>query len=300
MPGISSGLANPNDYLVGRGVVYFAEHDPVTSRPLTGYRDLGNCPDFMVSMDAQTLDHFSSRQSIKFLDRQVLISQAMKLSVDLDEVNHDNLALWMSGSTAARSGYNGPAVASPTDNIAPGTTGTGILVGGRWYDLFKTPDPGTNLTTNFFDDRIYDIGTCTIVGGTSPTIDVDFKLDHKMGRIYIIKGGTLDGEDTATVEIAVNAAADSEYEEVRAFTQAPLRGSLKFICLNPSNQNQLLEFEFHKVQLKGQGDFSLISDTWTTMKLVGAAERNPVQSSLSDVCTVRTFPLAQAIIESTL
>lgn len=289
MPGISTGRANPNDYVVGRGIPYFCEHD-TNGNPRGGYRDLGNCTEFKINMESQDLDHMNSRSSLKFVDRQVLISQKCSLSFKLDENNLDNIALFMSGTTATVSGYNGAVVTSPTDNIAPGATGTGILVGGRWYDLFKTATGAP--ATNPDNDRLYDLGAVTVTQTTpsgSPALNVDYLIDFKVGRIFIIKGGSLDGASVAAVAIAVNASADASYQEARAFSQIPKRGSLKFVQVNPANNDEIKEWQFHKVQLKANGELDLLGDTWQELSFQGVAEKNTAESTVSPVCTIRYY-----------
>lgn len=294
MPGLSNGRANPNDYVLGRGILYFGIHD-ANGKPSGGYRDLGNCTSFEVSMETQELDHMASRQSVKFVDRQVIISQKMSIAFKLDEINEDNLALWGAGTTASVTGHVGAAITGATDNIDQGSA----LKGGYWYDIFLTVAGAP--ATSPYDDRLYDLGAVTVTGGTTPMLHEDYELDTKMGRIFIrpLKSdgttpGTLVGVSTSAVNVAAGTAATRT--EARFFTGQALRGSLKFIQVNPSNSDELREWEFHKVQVKADGTVALIGDAWMEMSFKGVAEKNTAQSTTSPVCTVRTWPAAQGIV----
>lgn len=101
MPGLNTtGQHDTNEYSIGRGILYFALIDALTGRP-QGYRDLGNAPEFTVTPEIETLEHFSSRAGLKALDKEVVISQKLSLGFKLNNVNFQNLAALLSGETAA-------------------------------------------------------------------------------------------------------------------------------------------------------------------------------------------------------
>ena len=289
MPGASTGRNNSGDYVIGRGAAYFSKHDTVDFHPVRGYRDLGNVTEFKVQQEIQELEHYLTRSATKFADKQVILQQKMSIQLKLDEINFDNLALWMAGNYTTRSGYQGSAtIGSPTDNIAPGQL---LTQGGRWYDIFKAT-AGPVVTANRFDDRLYNLGVCTLTStvNTSPVEGEDYIIDYKMGRIFIVPGMDLDNVPTQTVALAVAAQpSPGSLDEVQAFVGTPLRGSLKFIQTNPANSGYLTEYEFHLVQLKASGELDLIGDNWQEMTLGGVAEKNPYASAGSGVCTVRTY-----------
>ena len=273
MPGLNTtGLANTSDYNLGRGKVYFAELD-ANGIPKS-YRFMGNAPEFNISMETETLEHQSSTGGLKVTDKEVVISQKVNLSLTLDEINFQNMALFFSGSTGSH------------DNTAAQSaiTGLGNLVvdtAGRWYDLYQTASGVP--TSDSSGDRLYDVGTVTI---DTLTVGDDFEVDSKMGRVFIksnVTPGTFD------VDVAADAQADSSVDEVRGLTQTSVQGALKFISENPAAGDAQTEYQFHQVSLKSEGDFGLISDEYTQMGLTAVAEANEsAGGSTSPTLTIRT------------
>lgn len=88
---------NPDNYTLGRGIVYFDKKDPSTG-VYEGERDLGNAPAFTFSIDIATLEHFSSRSGLKSKDKRVVTEVTPKFSFTLDEPNAENYALLTMGA----------------------------------------------------------------------------------------------------------------------------------------------------------------------------------------------------------
>lgn len=278
MPGRNlAGTANPEDYNLGRGIVYFASLDS-NDLPSGGFRDLGNAAEFNVNVETEKLEHQSTRTGLKTIDKEVVVSQKIGLAVTFDELNFQNMALFFSGSSAAES----------NSVAATGITGSGNLTvvnQGEWYDLYE--DASGMPTSDIQGKRIYDIGTVTIAaaGGTAMVENTDFTVDLVMGRIFVINGGDMVAGDY-DVDIAANASAAANVEVVKALTSSQVEGALKFISENPANSDAKTEYQFHKVSLAAEGDFSLIGDDWTTMQLTGTAEKNETADPDSPYCTV--------------
>lgn len=273
-----AGTAQPEDYNLGRGKVSFAELD--ASNHPKDYRDLGNASEFNISVETEKLEHQSSREGLKTVDKEVVISQKVNLTITLDELNHENLAMFFSGATATEA----------NSIAATGVTGNGnltVINQGRWYDLYE--DATGKPTTDPQGKRIYDIGTVTVTGAGSTVMveGTDYTVDSIMGRIFVINGGDMVAGDY-DVDLAANASAAANIEIVKALTTTSLTGALKFISENPANANVKTEYQFHKVGLTAEGDFSLIGDDWTTMQLSGAAESNENADPDSPYCTITT------------
>lgn len=283
MPGINeAGTNNTDDYNLGRGILYFA---PLDSNDVPkDYRDLGNVTDFKLTPSVETLEHKSSRSGLKITDKEVTLSEKWEVSFTLDELNFENLALFMSGQANQRTNDGGTAL-----------TGSGNLVvyeQGRWYDLYK--DANGRPTTDPQGDRIYDIGTVTIEpsgGGTAYTEGTDYKVDHVMGRIFIIDGGSITGSASGTaydLDIAANSSAAANLDRVQAMTLSNIEGALKFIAENPAANGAKVEYQIHKVKLFGDGDLSLIGDDWTTFTLKGTVEKSAKADPDSPYFTIIT------------
>lgn len=272
MPGRNlTGLPNTEDYTLGRGIVLFA---PLVNGIPGAYRDLGNAPEFNISIETETVEHQSSRQGLRVVDKEVVISQKVSLSLTLDELNHENLALVFSGTSTT---FTNGAIAG----FAEHEMVTGVALG-RHYDIKSAAGV-----------RAYGILAANLLveNATVPGVLVlgtDYTLDLEMGTIFFLSTATGISAGQA-VDVTLTAAAGAPtVDEVRGLTTSAVVGALKFVSINPANADKKVEYQFHQVALKPTGDFSLISDEFTTMTLEGAAERNLLASPLSPTLTVRT------------
>lgn len=255
----TTGLPNTGDYVLGRGIVYLASLDSVTSKPdIAGWRDVGNATEFTVTLETEKLEHQSSRQGLKVVDKEVILSQKMSLGFTLDEINDQNLSLFLSGETAS---HTNAAIAGFVATVQS----TSVTLG-RWYDL-----------VNASGERAYDIATAnlTLTETGTPTVLVegtDYTVDEKMGRVFLLSTATgiADGEELDAV-LTADAGA-SPVEEVRGMTQGNVVVALKFIAENPANSNKKREYQFHKVTLASEGDLALIGDEFATMAFTGSVE----------------------------
>lgn len=277
----TTGLPNTEDYNLGRGIIYFAPLD-ANGKPVA-YRDLGNAPEFNVTIETETLEHESSREGLKVVDKEVIIKQGVALSFSLDEVNDENLAMVLSGS---QSTHTNAAVAGFAEYVM---IPDGKLEKGRWYDI-----------VNSTGERAYDIGTLTVKTneGTPVTLvlNTDYKVDTEMGRIFFLSTSTAVATSIAAgkgikVTLAARAGAHG-VDEVRALTTASVIGALKFVSANAAADGRKRELQFHKVTLKAEGDLGLISDDWTQMRFTAKAERNEGADSDSPTLTIRTVRAA--------
>jgi hypothetical protein len=280
MPGINeTGLPNTDDYNLGRGIVYFAS---LSGDLPVEYRDLGNAPEFNISVETETLEHQSSRQGLKITDKEVLISQKVSLSLTLDEINFENLASLLSGTSHGGSTYVNPAVLGTNGDASEFQDWVSSVELGRWYDLH---DSIAGLP------RFYDVDPTKItleVGATPLVKDTDYTVDEEMGRIFFLTTA-VNVTDTDQIDFTYAADATAKtVDEVRALTQTAVTGALKFIAENPASNDKQTEFQFHKVSLKAEGDFALIGDEFSTMQFTAVAESNATADADSPTLTIRT------------
>jgi hypothetical protein len=268
----STGLPRTTDYFIGRGKLYFA---PLTNGIPGAYRDLGNAPSFSISVEVETLEHQSSREGLKTVDTEVVISQKVTANFTLDEVNAENIAEFLSGESST---HTNAAIAG----FAEHQMITNVVLG-RWYDI-----------KNAAGERAYDIDSADLTVEKQGAPDVplventDYTLDLVMGRIFFLSTAV---NCAAGDEIDVTLAADANaaaVTEVRALTQTTVSGALKFIAVNPNDGDKETEFQFHQVKLKGDGEFALISDEFASMSFTAAAERNETADADSPTLTIRT------------
>lgn len=279
MPGINpTGTANTNDYNLGRGKVYFASLD-ANGLP-TGYRFLGNSPQFNISTSVETLEHFSSQAGLRTLDKKVVVQQTVNFNFQLDELNFDNLAMFMSGDTD-----------TPTNAAVAGFTiytmvAAGTIQLGHWYDIRNSAG------LRAYDIDAADLTIATTNGTPVPLVlNTDYTVDETQGRIFILSTSTVAATAIANAEgLTVVLAAKAEaldVEIVRALIDSQIEGALKFIGSNPANDGKEVEYQFHKVSVQADGDLALIqANDWSTLGFSGAAEQNTDASADSPTLTI--------------
>jgi len=284
MPGInSSGAPDTRDYTLGRGIVRLAKLTAAGLPDSDGFRDLGNAPEFTITVSAEDVKHQSSRSQLKFTDKRCTISQEVGLSFGLDEINFDNLADFFSGSTEV---YNNPHDTTWV-NAEDAIISSSVKLG-AWYQLKS--DTG---------ERVYDLGAAgvTYVVEEDPASaavalaeGVDFEIDAEMGLIRFLPTSVLiaDG-DVAGWNITAGATVAQDLDQVNALTEAAVSGALLFVQTNACDDGNKSEYLFHKVSLSSDGDLPLIGDEFEKMTFKGVAEVNSAVSGTSQVLTVRTY-----------
>ena len=284
MPGPNlAGTPQTEDFNLGRGRLFIGELDVTTKLPTKGYRDIGNVPEFALTVETETLEHRSSRTGLAVVDKEVVISQKLNGSFRFDELSYENMAEFFAGVQALYDNSAAVSAITGDDNLT-------VFTHGRWYDLYAGVD-GSGV-------RLYDIGALTVkdkTGVTTYVLGTDYNVDLKWGRIFIITAGSIafdeEGSGLGTILdiiTAANAGADASFSEVRGLAQSPPEIALLFIGENPANNDTQVEFLFHAVSLKADGDFGLISDDWTQMGVTFVAGTNVTASPLSPTLTIRS------------
>jgi hypothetical protein len=289
MPGPNTtGTPNILDLMLGRGEVFVA--DLKTDGTPKGFRHVGNVPSISVGTSIETKEHFSSMSGLKAQDLQVVLSDSRSITLQLEELNHQNLAIAFSGETATEtnSGYAGFSEHLMVDD--------GELLAGHWYEIknaagLRAVDvDGTKLTVKTNEGP-----PNTLVEG------VDYDLDAKFGKIFM-RADSTDVTDAVALEVGllVTLTADSSAVQtsnlVKGLTSVPVAKAVKIIIENAAS-GEKTEVQFHKVRLKANGDMSLISDEWQVLPLEGAIEENTGADANSPYFTVRSLgePLPQII-----
>lgn len=254
----TAGVGNPDFYSLGRGILYASAIDASTGKPTGGWRDMGNCSEMNVTLESETLPHVSSRSGLQVTDKEVTLSQTMAVSFVLEEHNDENVALFMSGEEAA-----------PTNAAIAGFSAYEMVEEvtlGRWYDIVDSDGL-----------RAYDIDAADVTltetdGPTNLVLDTDYTLDLKMGRIFLLPGASnIATGEGMTLAMAAKAEA-ATLTQVRGLTEGNVQRALKFIQENAANSNKKKEFEFHKVTIRSDGDYALLSQEYGQMSFGGTVE----------------------------
>lgn len=270
MPGPNtSGTPNTQDYNLGRGVLYFASLD--SNGFPTAFRDLGNAPEFNITVSSEDLEHRSSREGKRKIDKTVVLSTDIEGSFQLDELNHENIAAVLSGEKAS---HTNVSVAGFSEFTMVPSTSFAI---GRWFNIENdSHERAYNVQNSDLTVKTTNASPVTLTEGT------DFDLDSEFGRIFI-KDTTetqtaVSNSEGLDVTLAGNAQAN-DVNEVNALTKSSVEGALVFISENPANADHSEEYTLYKVKLQADGDISLISDQeFATLPFSFKAESNTAYS----------------------
>lgn len=290
MPGLNTtGAPNTRDYVLGRGIVRLAQLTAAGLPDAAGFRDLGNAPEFSITVSIEDLRHQSSREQIKFTDKRFVISQEVGLAFQLDEINFQNLADFLSGVTGTFDNAHDTVITAAANILWPGAT-TPFTVG-NWYELFGAGGrrvynlDAAGVTYSFVEDP----------AGTPVTLSADdFEVDEQMGLVRFLSTGTnaLTGAENIGFAISAAATVPQDLDAVEALQRAEVTGALLFISVNAGDDGQKTEYRFHKVSLSADGDLAKISDEVVVMNFTGVAEVNSAILTGSKVLTVRTYDQA--------
>lgn len=271
MPGVNlTGKPQTSDLVLGRGALHFALLNATTKKP-EGFRHLGNCTAFNLTMETEVLEHFSSRTGTRTIDREIILTQKMGVSITLDENSYQNRALWLTGASAA--GTTNPAAATVTDKLI-----TLDAFAGYTYEL--TNAAGARLMDTATGTLVVKRHATTLGSATTLVLGTDYTHDTKWGTIFMIPNaagapaGTLVNGDSLWFTYTT-AGNEKTYDSVDILSQTSISGALMFVSINAQNNKQEV-LELHSVTLKPDGEMQLIGDEFASMTLVGSAERNEI------------------------
>lgn len=264
MPGFNElGTPNTLDYVLGRGKLFFGVNDPSTGLP-TALRDLGNTPEMTVSIAVDQKEHQNSRDCLAFVDALFITKQTLSLSFKLDEINFENLSDFLSGATDT---YDNPHDTTFADAVIDASVELG-----RWYELRKADG-----------SRVYDLGAPGLVFTIEKdaVTDVllvegtDYVIDRQLGMIFFKTTATnIAAGNQAQWSITTGATTAKDLDRVRALQTALVEGTLIFIQDNANDCGQRSKYRFHRAQLTGDGDASLIGNDETVLGFKGTAGIN--------------------------
>lgn len=230
-------MADPN-YTLGRGKVYFARF--VTGQTPGPFRYIGNTPEFNLTIESETLDHFSSDEGIREKDDSVPLEVTRTGTLVCDDIQAENVAMFFFGTadvltTVAATGLSEDFVAVQGDMFYQIGLTPSNPVGVRGVTAVVITDTDTPATT-------YVLGT-------------DYTLDAARGMIYIVKGGDADGKDI-TVDYNVSASTQDRILS----GSAPVEGALRYLENNPRGLNRDVFLPYVKVT--PNGDLAFKGDEW--------------------------------------
>lgn len=115
-----------NKYKFGRGNLMF---NPLVEGTYQGFRMLGNCPEFSVSVETEKYEHYNSQGGLRQKDLDIVTQIDRTAQIVCDNMDNANIALFISGTESTIS-----QAATPVTNEAI------AVIGGRTYQLGALPN----------------------------------------------------------------------------------------------------------------------------------------------------------------
>ncbi|RWF33716.1 hypothetical protein [Mesorhizobium sp.] len=230
---------------VPRGKAYFAKYltGSQTPGPL---REFGNCPEFTLQRNAETLPHYSSQADLKVLDEEIAIDATLNGTMSTDDMRPENVSYWWMGD-----------VGTITAVAATDQAETFLLVkAGDVFQLGRTtanPSGARKLSNVACDDGA--VGTpATFVLGT------DYDVDLDLGLLFILVDQP---KLVANYDIGVSTRS-----QIAAGIKQ-VEGEMKFFSINPFGAQS--DITIPRCRLIPNGDMALVSDptspAWQTIGL---------------------------------
>lgn len=262
-----TGTPNPDDYLLGRGELYWAELTAADAPDANGFVHMGNCTQLELVPSSDFLEHFSSMAGTKALDYKVLVQQKFDVKFTLEELSETLAALFFAATPAA---YTNGAIAG---FVAYAHT-TAVKLG-RWYPL------QTSGGVRAYGVTASDLTVTKTVGGTATVLNTDYEVDTQGGRIkFLSTGVVLTDGDSVTIALAAKAGADATRQVPIQSRSSSVTGCLAFYGVNPKTGRKF-EFLVPKITIAADGAFALISQDLTNMQFTGSAERKDTSTYIA-------------------
>jgi len=232
-----------SEYLTyGKGEIWFAPFAPNTTTILSGYRFLGNCPEFNLTHSFEELNHMDSTQGIMEEDFSLITSSTLGASIVTDDLKPENLAAFFLGDASDQATAAESSLVYTINSATPG----------QMYQVGMSP-------LNPTGHRALDNVVVTDGGSTTYAVNVDYEIDVDLGLLTILSTGGI-AEDS-TVEVAYDTRASTRRMVASGIKLA--EGALFFKARNPAGRKVNLRMPY--VQLRPSGDLSMIGEDWSTM-----------------------------------
>ena len=245
-------------YTLGRGEVFFNKFKPGTNIG-EGERYLGNTPEYSLTNEVETLDHFDSDRGLREKDESVLLEISSSGSMNCDNISGENVALFFLGNLLTKSSTSVTAQKEVFTSWKRGLTlqlGTtdDTPTGVRKVSNVKVGKAAKAATLNLTSD-ISAIPGVTIVDAAG-----NYEVDLDLGRLYLEPTST---EINGDIKLVVQFDVAAQSREMVISSNDVVQGSLRFVAHNAKGENK--DYFFPKVTLSPDGDYNLKGDDWQSM-----------------------------------
>ena len=250
---MATQASTSNNYTLGRGEIHFARFFANTQNP-KGERYIGNTPEFSLTIEQEVLDHFSSDHGIREKDESIALQVNRSGTFTTDNVNIANVAMFFFGEEE--------------EVVEAGGAVTEVLTSveqGLYYQLgisANRPAGAKGLIGDTDDSNSGGAFTVELDDSNSTTaygLNVDYTIDHELGRLYIVPGGAIVDGSNLSVAFTIRA---STFDRVISGSE-PVEGAMRFIAFNPVGND--IDYYFPWVKISPNGDYALKSDEWNVI-----------------------------------
>lgn len=232
------------NYTLGRGKVHFSRFKPGTQEP-EGFRYIGNTPEFSLTIESETLDHFSSDEGIREKDDSVPLEVTRSGSLTTDNIDPENVALFFFGSASTVT----------QTLVAPAPEMLTDVKAGHSYKL------GVTALTPAGVFGINATGLVVEKGATALVATTDYLIDLDAGIITFVEGGAVvDGDD---IEVTYGLRASTRSRVISG--SEPVEGAMIYRTFNPKGEDVVFYLPYVKVT--PNGDYALKGDEWQTIPM---------------------------------
>ena len=230
--------------VVPRGVMLFAKFLPGTQTP-GPYRPFGNCPEFTLTRESETLPHYSSQFGFRNKDEEITIEATLNGTMVTDDLKIENVEYWFMGTTTILT------TTAQTGSIQV----LGAVEEGDTFQLGRTEANigGVRNVTNV-------IVKLTAAPATALVEGTDYTVEDELGVVTIL---------SKQVGVTVTYDVAASTREVTIAEDRQIEGEMKFIAMNPIGPNR--DIILPRVRLAPNGDFQLVNDpespSWQQMPL---------------------------------
>jgi len=222
-----------NQYVFGRGRIFIGVYSGDANR--ADRRFIGNCPGFTLSVESEKFEHFSSTAGIQTKDLTVTKSVNFNAQVTCDDIQPENLAMFLGGTSGTLS-----QSATPVTNEAI------VVQKGYHYQigLVGSNDVGVR--------EVSSVAVTNVAGSTTYVLDTDYKLDADSGMIYIISGGAIINGQTIHVDYTPAAGSRTLVE---SGTGGAIDAELFFVADNANGDDRDLRIPLCSIAPSGELPF---------------------------------------------
>lgn len=225
-----------------QGPIYIAEYNTLGKN--LGFRNVGNCEGFELKFASNRITDTESQTGLRSIVADLLTSNEMEVSLNLKEIQKENLALAFAGQTASITG------ASATDEIAHAS---GLIAG----DIMKTN----------FDDVSSVVVKDSAGSPVTLTLGTHYNiLDAEAGLIELINVGgftqpfkisyTYSSQSRVTALSATDKFYSIFMKGINTVNNDDMTARLFKIRFSPAETIALLNNEFGRQQLNGKASKS--------------------------------------------